>query len=189
MKKILYSGLENIGDIVNIIVKDKDLQTGISNSMLLKFWNKIVGKKFEKITRPVSINPDKTLIVACANSMITSELLMFKNDILKKMLPYTKSLNLEISDIIFSHKIWKEDKSADANETVEFLNNSKTSNITAFHKDFNPDNIVLSDEEISSIRACVDRNTFAKETQREKMFTAIINDLKYQKFLSQNNIK
>ena len=84
MKRILYSGLENIGDVVNSIVKDTDLQNGIQKSMLFKFWGKIVGKKFEKITRPVSINNKGELIVACANSMVTSELLIFKTDIQKK---------------------------------------------------------------------------------------------------------
>ena len=109
MKKILYSGLDNIGDVVNSIVKRTDLQNGIQKSMLFKFWGKIVGKKFEKITRPVSINNKNELIVACANSMVTSELLLFKADIQKKMQPYTKSLDIDISDIVFSHKIWKED--------------------------------------------------------------------------------
>ena len=175
MKKILYSGLDNIGDVVNSIVKASDLDKGIQRSMLFKFWGKIVGKKFEKITRPVSINPRAELIVACANSMVTSELLMFKKDILKKMEPYAKSLNIEISDLVFSHKIWKDEKDGE---------------ITDFHTPklvkFNPDEIALDDSEISMLRESIEKNTFASKEQREKMLNAIINDLKYQKFKADN---
>ena len=176
MKKILYSGLENIGDVVNSLVKESDLNKGIQRSMLFKFWGKIVGKKFEKITRPVSINPRGELIVACANSMVTSELLMFKKDILKKMEPYSKSLNINISDLVFSHKIWKEEKDG---EIDDFYTKPEPD------KSFNPDEIILDEEEIALIKSSIEKNTFATKEQREKMLNAIINDLKYQKFKEQ----
>lgn len=179
MKKILYSGLDNIGDVVNSIVKRTDLQNGIQKSMLFKFWGKIVGKKFKKITRPVSINNNGELIVACANSMVTSELLLFKTDIQKKMLPYTKSLDINISDIVFSHKIWKEEK----NENSENPENINTRQVSPHYNDFNPDEIELDEAELSLLKASVNKNTFATAEQRKKMLTAIINDLKYQKFL------
>ena len=181
MKRILYSGLENIGHVVNSIVKDTDLQNGIQKSMLFKFWGKIVGKKFEKITRPVSINNKGELIVACANSMVTSELLIFKTDIQKKMQPYTKSLNINISDIVFSHKIWRQEKN-----TPDYTDTAPEST-NAHAKKFNPDLIELDENELAMIRSSVEKNTFASKQQREKMLKAIINDLKYQKFLSMSD--
>lgn len=183
MKKILYSGLESIGDVVNSFVKTSDIQNGIQKSMLFKFWGKIVGKKFAKVTRPVSINNRGELIVACANSMVTSELLLFKNDVMKKMEPYSKSLEIEISDIIFSHKIWREEK----NDTYaeEFAKHPSLEP----YKNFNPDEIELDESEVLVIRKSIEKNTFASKTQREKMFNAIINDLKYQKYLTACKLK
>lgn len=177
MKKILYSGLENIGDVVNSIVKTSDLEKGIQKSMMFKFWGKIVGKKFEKITRPISINTKGELIVACANSMVTSELLMFKKDILKKIEPYSKSFNICISDLVFSHKIWKEEKDVEIDKPPLQPKHEKT---------FNPNEITLEESEIAMIKASIEQNTFASKTQREKMLNAIINDLKYQKFRTNN---
>ena len=179
----MYSGLENIGDVVNSFVKTSDIQNGIQKSMLFKFWGKIVGKKFAKVTRPVSINNRGELIVACANSMVTSELLLFKNDVMKKMEPYSKSLEIEISDIIFSHKIWREEK----NDTYaeEFAKHPSLEP----YKNFNPDEIELDESEVLVIRKSIEKNTFASKTQREKMFNAIINDLKYQKYLTACKLK
>lgn len=172
MKKILYSGLESIGDLVQSVVNNSDLNKGLKKSMLFKFWGKIVGKKFEKITNPVSINPKGEMLVACANSMVTSELLMFKNDILKKMAPYTKSLDLNVTDIIFSHKIWKSNVIEEIEEPLQKIN----------LPEFNPDEIELDEDELNAIKKSIENNKFATEEQRGKMLSAIINDLKYQKY-------
>lgn len=176
MRKINYSELNTIGNILNTVVQNSDLALGIKRSTLSKFWGKIVGKKFETMSKPSSINRSNVLMVACANSFVTSELMMFKPDILKKLEPYAKSLDLVIEDIVFSHKIWSEEKD-------EMLNYEEKR--APKIPEVNYDEIELDPSEISNIQRCVENNKFASQEQRNRMFEAIVKDLKYQKFVTE----
>lgn len=174
MKKILYTKFETAGDVLSSVLKNTDLQAGIKKTTLSKFWGKIVGKKFEELSKPVSLNNQGLLTVACANSFVTSELLMFKPDILKKLEPYAKSLDIYVSDINFSHKIWAPERDLMEEYDYEEKQAPKIPGI-----DY--DSIVLDAAEVENIRNCVNNNKFASEEQRERMFEAIVKDLKFQK--------
>ena len=173
MKKILYSELNPLGSVLDSVVNDLNLSKGIQKNTLFKFWSKIVGKKFEKLSKPISINQRDELIVACANSMVTSELLLFKTDILKKMEPYTKPLKIKIVDIVFSHKIWRD-------ETKEEIPDYRAPKSSI--ENINLDGIELDESEVANIKMNIESNTFASPEQRDRMFEAIVKDLKYQKY-------
>ena len=64
MKKILYTKFETAGDVLSSVLKNTDLQAGIKKTTLSKFWGKIVGKKFEELSKPVSLNNQGLLTVA-----------------------------------------------------------------------------------------------------------------------------
>lgn len=180
MKKILYSEFNQIGGILDSVLKGSSLQSGLKKTTLRQFWGKIVGKKFEKVSKPDSIQKN-LLIVACANSFVTNELTMFKLDILKKLLPYAKSLNIEIQDIVFSHKIWKNESETEDNTNTETQEHSFTDpNLIDY------ESIELEKNELDAIKNCVSKNTFATEEQRKRMYNAIVKDLKYQKYISNN---
>lgn len=176
MRKIMSSEFKTIGNILDSVIQNSDLQKGIKRTTLAKFWGKIVGKKFESMSKPSSINRNNVLMIACANSFVTSELLMFKADILRKIAPYAKSLDLTIEDIVFSHKIWAEVK----DEMLEYTE-KKAPEIPKIDYD----KIILDEEEVAGIQRCVQNNNFASEEQRDRMFEAIVKDLKYQKFVSE----
>ena len=173
-KNILYTKFEAVGDVLSSILKNTDLQAGIKKTTLSKFWGKVVGKKFEGISKPASLSNKGVLTVACENSYVTGELLMFKPDILKKLAPYAKSLDIEITDINFSHKIWSSEHDLMAKYDYEEKKAPKIPNI-----DY--DLIELDPVEVENIKKCVSNNKFASEKQREKMFKAIVKDLKFQK--------
>ncbi len=183
MKKILYSEFNQIGGILDSVLKGSSLQSGLKKTTLRQFWGKIVGKKFEKVSKPESIQKN-LLIVACANSFVTSELTMFKLDILKKLSPYTKSLNIDIKDIVFSHKIWK-----DETETENSTNAETQEHFFTDPDSIDYESIELDENELDSIKNCVSRNTFATEEQRKRMYDAIVKDLKYQKYTNEKNGK
>lgn len=168
---------DKIAGILASVIKNSDLQQGIKKATLAKFWQKIVGKKFESMSKLHSINRNNVLTVACANSFVTSELTMFKADILKKLEPYAKSLDIKIEDITFSHKIWVEEK----DEVIDYVEKH-----APVIPDINYDEIELDEEETANIRRCIDNNKFASEEQRERMYEAIVKDLKFQKFMSEN---
>ena len=107
MRKILYSNFENIGDILSEL--KKKIQPKKQSKVLTLFltWREIVGNKLAEFSRPVGLSKDKTLFVACKNSMISQELYLNKTRILKSIQFYAKNLQLTVEDIRFSHKIWE----------------------------------------------------------------------------------
>lgn len=176
-KEILYSDFTSLGSVMSSVLQDSNLKQGVKKASVFKFWPKVVGKKFEKYSRPETINQSNVLLVACANAAVSSELTMFKADILKKINVYSKPLGIEISDINFSHKIWKV-SSQNVSQSYQEPKNPYKRDLTGF----NPDDVVLDANEVEAIRKSVENNKFASEEQRKKMFDAIILDLKIQKF-------
>ena len=106
MEKILYSQFESAEDILSLI--KRKLQPKKQSKVLTLFlaWKEIVGQKLAQYSRPVGLNKNKTLIVACKNSMISQELYFQKQRILKSTQFYAQNLQLKVEDICFSHKIW-----------------------------------------------------------------------------------
>lgn len=179
LKNSEFSTMESI---MASVINEPQLKQGFKNASIFKFWAKVVGKKFEKYSRAESLNSNGVLIVSCANASVSSELLMFKNDLIRKINQYSKPLGVEIFDINFSHKIWK-------NEVTQSANLVYPEPINPYKKDltgFNPNNIELEASEIQAIKQSIAQNKFASVEQREKMFNAIILDLKIQKFVNSN---
>lgn len=177
-KELRYSEFSTIDSVVSSVLQNPHLQKGLKKASVFKFWAKTVGKKFEKYSRAEALSLNNVLTVACANAAVSSELLMYKNELLEKINKYSMPLGIEIKDINFSHKIWKQNTT----ETAQLQQNTRN----PYKKDltgFNPDDIELNADEVEAIRKSVFANDFATEKQREKMFNAIILDLKIQKFV------
>lgn len=181
MKKINYLELDAVADIMGNILNTPKMQYGLKKTTLFQFWDKVVGKKFFEHTKIKDISND-ILTVATDSAAVTAEMSMFKSDILKKFNTYSKPLGIVIRDINFSHKIWKkeivnklEDEVIDTNPYEPDLSG------------FDPANIQLEETEVSNIRKSVEKNEFATPEQRERMFNAIILNLKTQKYLETKN--
>ena len=180
-KEIRYSDMNSVGNVLDSMIQTTGLKKGVKISTLFKFWTKVAGKKFESLSRAEALLANDILLVACANSYVTSELTMFKKDLLKKIQVYAEPLGIQIEDIRFSHKIWKNTNSS--TDTYKEPPNPHVQDLTGF----DPDEIELEESEISGIRENVEKNTFASPEQRERMFRTIVLDLKIQKFLAQRN--
>ena len=76
-------------------------------STLFSFWEQIVGPKFAKFSKPITLTHNK-LAVSCKNPAVAQELTMFKPDLLKKIEKYASPLKLKVNDLIFSYKNWEE---------------------------------------------------------------------------------
>ena len=107
MEKILYTQFNSAEDIISGI--KKKLQPKKQSKVLTLFlaWGEIAGQQLAKFSKPVGLSKDKTLIVACKNSMISQELYLQKQRILKSTQFYAQNLQLKVEDICFSHKIWE----------------------------------------------------------------------------------
>lgn len=185
MKKILYSDMNSLGSIMDGVVNTPQLKKGLKKATLFKFWEKVVGKKFEKVSKIIgldNLNGKNILTVACANAIVTSELMMFKQQLIKKMNTYSTPLDIEIEDILFSHKVWKADAPKDS-----FIGNVKIQTENPYKENlegYNPDEIEVDEKEINEIKANIEANSVLSAEQKERLFNSILNDIKVQKFLN-----
>lgn len=186
MKRINHLEMNSASDVMDKIMGGANLKAGMKKSTLFKFWGKIAGKKFEKYSQIDTLTERGgvwVLGVACKNAQVTGELTMFKAQLLKKVNIYANPLGLEISDIHFSHKIWK----GEFNEASTHGSGMKALDVNPYTPDlsgFNPEAVELDEAEIESVKQSVESNTFATKEQRERMFRAIILDLKTQKYIN-----
>ncbi len=111
--------------------KDK-MSEMIKRSTIFSFWGVVVGKKFSKFSRPVSIK-SKKLFVSAKSPVIIQELNLLKDKILKKLNSYSIPLGIEIKDIVFDYKNFSpvklEDKSNEIEDKPVFLNDEDISKV------------------------------------------------------------
>ena len=108
MKKV--SETKSIGDIINTLnfsQKSKSFENPmkhfIKHSTIFSFWADIVGAKFARYTKPVSIKYSK-LYVSAKSPVIIQELSLYKDRLLRKVNTYSNPLGIEIKDIVFDYK-------------------------------------------------------------------------------------
>lgn len=185
MKKILYSDLNTLGNVMDSVLSTPALRDGMKKATLFKFWAKTAGKKFENVSEIVSLNMRNgkaVLTVACAGAAVTSELSMYKSQLMKKMNTYANPLGIEIEDINFSHKIWKSEPSQES-----FQGNVVLQEENPYKEDltgFDPEKIEIDEEEIASIKENILKNKALSQFQQKRLLNSIIYDLKVQKFKS-----
>jgi predicted nucleic acid-binding Zn ribbon protein len=109
MKKILYTKFQNIDDLIAQMSEDKELSRAITRNNLYKFWEKTVGEKFAKSSKPYSMLKGSVMVVACKSSIVAQELMLRKTQILTKLKPYTDSLRMKVADLKFDVKKWIEE--------------------------------------------------------------------------------
>ena len=97
--------MSDIAEVIDSFKKEYNFDAAMNMHTLFGFWNKVVGKKFENNSKCEQINNKGILTVACRNSTVSNELLMFKEEILKKINVYAKPLDITVADIVFSHKV------------------------------------------------------------------------------------
>lgn len=163
----------------------KGLQNAMKKSTLFKFWDKVVGKKFENSSKPISLatKVDKTVLtVACESASVTSELMLYKKQLIEKFNVFANPLGFEIDDMIFSHKIWQH---SNHSNQKSFENNVVLQEENPYKEDlsgFDPDEITLDDDEVNSIKNNISKNKALSKEQQERLFNSIVYDLKVQKF-------
>jgi hypothetical protein len=107
MKEILYTDFEGLDDLLSEMLENNALlKKAMKRSNLYSFWKKIVGHPFDIKSKPYGMLGATTMIVACESAVVVQELTLRKSQILKKLTPYVKSLNINLKDIMFDVKRW-----------------------------------------------------------------------------------
>jgi predicted nucleic acid-binding Zn ribbon protein len=92
------SNTENLGSILQQALKELNIEQKIKEVRLVKSWETVVGKTVNRYTRNLYVK-DKTLHVYLHSSVVRQELVMLKQDIVKRLNEQAGE-NL-INDIVF----------------------------------------------------------------------------------------
>ena len=159
----MSDNFSNISEIINGILNTDSAKSALKISTIFSFWGQIVGKKFVSTSKPLSISNGKMHIV-CENSFVVQELLMHKNTLLKKLLPYCTPLGVQINDLIFSYKNWRtdEDDFQSGDDFPDFYSDEQLSKV-----------IVDTDEYEKAFRN-IDSSLYLSDEQKEKFKNKII---------------
>ena len=168
----------SIGEILNKNLDENPrYKFALKCSTIFSFWGDIVGKKFEKLTKPDGIKASK-LKVLCKNAAVASELTMFKSQLLKKVQTYSNPLEIEVNDIIFSYKDW-----TNAVEKFQEIEDEYLPYIT--DEELNSQEI--SEDDVKIIFESIEKLEFMPAETKEQYFSDIMKNLKYQKYKNSNN--
>ena len=109
MKKILYTKFKYIDEIISELSQEKEIKKAITRSTLCKFWNRVAGEKFAKISKPYSMMRGNVMVIACQTPTVAQELMLRKTQLLTKFKPYVESLKMKLTDLKFDPKKWQEE--------------------------------------------------------------------------------
>ena len=164
----------NIKDVLNGV----EFRSVKNNyAQIIENWDEIIGKKFSGKANLAQVfqKAGKTfLLVHATSSPIVQELGFFKQHIIKKI---HETCGILVSDIIIKPADKQAGREQEQKETevIEFFDERPTEEEL--------EKIFISDEEISDIKLSVEKQSALTETQKEKMLSVIINDLKTQKWM------
>lgn len=106
MKKIRYTNFDNITEILGSVIDSINVEKIENQKSLNDIWGNIVGEKFAKRSKPLSVNKKQILFVATETPAITNELFMIKRAVMKRLEPYFAEKKIVLSDVVFTHKLW-----------------------------------------------------------------------------------
>lgn len=73
-----------IREIINALIREQGLETKMSENRLLNSWEDLLGKSVANATRDLYIK-DGTLHVILRSSIVRHELMMIKQDLIKRL--------------------------------------------------------------------------------------------------------
>lgn len=107
MKEILYTDFKGMDSLITDMLEESDvLRKAMKRANLYAFWSKAAGKPFDTKSKPYGMAGENVMIVACENAAVVQELTLRKKQIIKKLIPYVKPLNINLKDIRFDIKKW-----------------------------------------------------------------------------------
>jgi len=103
-----YSNFERIEDVIKQIDFNYKADDWKKLDDLKVCWIETIGNKISKLTKVFQISDDNVLTVLCADSFVANELYVSKEKIMELMNEKNKKTGINIKDIKFNYKQWKE---------------------------------------------------------------------------------
>jgi hypothetical protein len=171
---------ETLGSLINKMSKKLGIDRGLREITFVNLWPDLIGSRFEKDTKAVSIIKKQgydVLLLAVSSSSVSQELFLYKNDILKKISSIALSLEFNIKDIIFNAKIWDQ-------YNIKRKFSLKEENTRYFLKkelsDLELKNITVPENIVNFIKESILTQNFSSDELKDRMLGMIIKDIKTQ---------
>ena len=78
------SETQNISEVIKQLLKEQGLEGKIAENRLLNSWEDVLGKLVSKHTRSLYIK-NRTLFVSLRSSIVRNEILMIRDQLVKKL--------------------------------------------------------------------------------------------------------
>lgn len=104
---LYFESLQNVIKDLQFNYDESKFETG---EKLAEYWIETVGNKISQFSKVLEFSTDNILTIVCSDSFVANELYLEKNKLTKLMNEKTKNLGIEIKDIRFNYKKWKEQK-------------------------------------------------------------------------------
>ncbi len=108
MKKINYSNFEMLEDVIKAMDFNYSDESAKTKEILSECWEKTIGEKISKLSKVYDYSTDNMLTVICSDSFVANELYFKKDTIVSIMNKKIEETGIEIKDIKFDYKKWKE---------------------------------------------------------------------------------
>ena len=102
--KLRKGSLEKIGELLPKIKENLGLENSYKIQALKELWPLVTSFEIAKKSEPGYFDKDGNLVIAVKSSTLSTELLMMKNNILKKLKEATKNTDLNFKDLRFINK-------------------------------------------------------------------------------------
>ncbi|MBQ9688334.1 DUF721 domain-containing protein [bacterium] len=107
-KKVLYTDFTDTETLIASVLNSPEIKKAMKRKNLFDMWEKSVGTTFAQKSKPFSMR-GRTIVIACENSAVVQELMLRKLQILQKLTPLLKALNMTVNDIKFETKSWTDE--------------------------------------------------------------------------------
>ncbi|MFA6989089.1 MAG: DciA family protein [Candidatus Gastranaerophilaceae bacterium] len=172
------AGLESLKDVMAGLSKKLGIEKALKETALIDLWPQIVGPRFENNSKAYTIlsrNKQNILVVATSSSVVSQELSMFKNEIIKKIYKHASNLDLKINDILFNTKIWGE-----LNKKEKITENTSAEKYTKSPTEEELNKIEIPENLLESIKNSLKEQTFSSDSLKERMLNLMAKDIKIQ---------
>jgi predicted nucleic acid-binding Zn ribbon protein len=75
---------QNISEIISLILKQNGLDDKLAEVRAIRSWEELLGKTVARYTRNLYIK-DKTLYISLNSSIVRNELLMIRDELIKRL--------------------------------------------------------------------------------------------------------
>lgn len=108
MKKINNSNFEILEEVIKNIDFNYNPKSAEIKTSLQAYWEEAIGENISKLAKVYNFSSDNKLTVTCADSFVSNELYFQKDKLISIMNKKIQKMGIEIKDITFDYKKWKE---------------------------------------------------------------------------------